>query len=84
MEMGLFSDMVALSKTVFASETNFSSSQLLDGREFPIPFPIINSIDAGKLFLKVLKIEQLQGVPKNALSECCWSHKQTAPLVSGN
>ena len=35
--MGLFSDMVALSKTVFASETNFSSSQLLDGRELPIP-----------------------------------------------
>ena len=35
--MGLFSDMVALSKTVFASETNFSSSQLLDWRELPIP-----------------------------------------------
>ena len=36
---------IAISKTVFASETNFSSSQLVDGREFPILFPIINFID---------------------------------------
>ena len=52
---GLFSDLVAISKTVFAEETNFSSSQLLDGREFPIPSPIINFIDTRKLFLKLLK-----------------------------